>query len=156
MGPWRNGSYEWLKLLSKWVNWRSKDQREAERDEIEGKSRDTSLEKEKTSSSKIEGKEKSKRVEIGKVKEKGFFWDGRNLGEIENKIIFPERMGMGTSEEHCLLGIWEISLFPFLFPSSFSPKLDLRGNFFFFLLFFAFISVCNLKFGEGQILMKGS
>ena len=68
---------ECLKLLSKWVNWRSKGQREAERDEIEGKSRDTSLKKEKTSSSKIEGKEKSKRVEIGKVKERGFFWDGR-------------------------------------------------------------------------------
>ena len=40
---------------------------------LKGKSRDTSLEKEMTSSSKIEGKEKSKRVEIGKVKEKGFF-----------------------------------------------------------------------------------
>lgn len=100
---------EWLKLLSKWVNWRSKGQREAERDEIEGKSRDTSLDKEKTTSCKIEGKEKSKRVEIGKVKERGFFWDGRDLGEIENKIIFPERRGMGTLEEHCLLGIWEIS-----------------------------------------------
>lgn len=121
MGPWRNGSYEWLKLLSKWVNWRSKDQREAERDEIEGKSRDTSLEKEKTSSSKIEGKEKSKRVEIGKVNESFFLrwsWSWRNRKQDH----LPRKNGDGDLRR--ALSIRNMRDFSFSFPLSFSYPLS--------------------------------
>lgn len=135
---------EWLKLLSKWVNWRSKGQREAERDEIEGKSRDTSLDKEKTSSCKIEGKEKSKRVDIGKVKERIFLrwlWSWRNRKQDH----LPRKKGDGDLGR--ALSIRNMRDFiPFSLPLSFSYPLSFLFLLCSLLSFFVILLIISLYF----------